>query len=93
MLYGHVDAAENYSAGRWCVEADAALAEVERQGRLPIVVGGTGLYFKTLTLGLAAVPPIPAEIRMAVRERLASGGRRARCMPSSRERDPVTARA
>jgi len=74
LLYGHVDAAENYSVGRWCVEAVAALAAVERAGRLPILVGGTGLYFKTLTQGLAAVPPIPAEVRAAVRGRLAEEG-------------------
>ena len=59
-LYGHVDAAENYSVGRWCVDARAALTEAMRGGRLPILVGGTGLYFKTLTQGLAAIPPIPA---------------------------------
>src|SRR5205823_14064160 len=39
-LYGHVDAAENYSVGRWCVDAGAALAEAGREGRLPILVGG-----------------------------------------------------
>jgi len=74
LLYGHVDAAENYSVGRWCVDASAALAAVERAGRLPIVVGGTGLYFKALTRGLAAVPPIPPQIRAAVRERLEREG-------------------
>ena len=73
-LYGHVDAAENYSVGRWCIDARAALAEAERAGRMAIVVGGTGLYFKALTQGLAAVPPIPAEIRAAVRARLAAEG-------------------
>src|SRR6516225_7977541 len=74
LLYGHVDAAENYSVGRWCVDASAALAAVEQAGRLPVVVGGTGLYFKALTRGLAAVPPIPAQIRSAVRERLKREG-------------------
>jgi tRNA dimethylallyltransferase len=74
LLYGQIDAAENYSVGRWCVDAAAALAAVERAGRLPIVVGGTGLYFKALTRGLAAVPPIPAAIRTAVRTRLAAEG-------------------
>src|SRR5262249_36220641 len=52
----------------------AALGEVERAGRLPILVGGTGLYFKALTRGLAAVPPIPSQIRSAVRERLKREG-------------------
>src|SRR5215470_1586403 len=91
LLYGHVDAAENYSVGRWCVDAGAALAEVERAGRLPIVVGGTGLYFKILTQGLAAVPPIPPEVRVAVRKRLAAEG----IAPLYAElggRDPATAR-
>lgn len=73
-LYGHVDAAENYSVGRWCVDASAALVEAERNGWRPIVVGGTGLYFAALTEGLAAVPPIPAEVRAVVRQRLKCEG-------------------
>jgi tRNA dimethylallyltransferase len=73
-LYGHVDAAENYSVGRWCEEAAAALADAQRRSRAAIIVGGTGLYFSALTRGLAAVPPIPAEIREDVRARLASDG-------------------
>src|SRR6195256_3477387 len=39
-LYGHVDAADTYSTGRWCVDARAALREAQAQGRLAIVVGG-----------------------------------------------------
>ena len=74
LLYGHVDAGENYSVGRWCVDVSAALTAAEREGRLPVVVGGTGLYFKALTRGLAAVPPIPADIRAHVRERLVTEG-------------------
>ena len=73
-LYGHVDAAENYSVGRWCDEAAAALATAKRESRTAIIVGGTGLYFNALTRGLAAVPPIPAAIRNAVRTRLADEG-------------------
>ena len=73
-LYGHVDAAENYSVGRWCGDAAGTLAVLAKQDRLAIVVGGTGLYFNSLARGLAAVPVIPAEIRKQVRERLASDG-------------------
>ena len=73
-LYGHVDAAENYSVGRWCVDAQAAVAQARRDRRLLILVGGTGLYFKALTEGLAAVPPIPADIRTAIRGRLTAEG-------------------
>ena len=89
-LYGHVDAAENYSAGRWCVDAREAIAEAERAGRLPILVGGTGLYFKALTQGLAAVPPVPEEVRSHLRGRLTSGGV-APLYAELLERDPATA--
>ena len=74
MLYGHVDAAENYSVGRWCRDVGEALGATAAQGRVAILVGGTGLYFKALTTGLAAVPPIPAEIRAQVRARVQSEG-------------------
>ena len=74
-LYGHVDTAENYSVGRWCTEAAEVLAATAQQGAgATIIVGGTGLYFNALTRGLAAVPPIPAEIRDQVRARLLSEG-------------------
>jgi tRNA dimethylallyltransferase len=90
LLYGHVDAGENYSVGRWCRDVGHALAEIGRQGRVPILVGGTGLYFKALTSGLAAVPPIPAEIRSDVRARLQSEGAAALHAELARL-DPVTA--
>ena len=89
-LYGHVDAAENYSVGRWCQDVAAVLAECADEGRTPILVGGTGLYFKSLTVGLAAVPPVPADIRAAVRGRLQSEGVRP-LYAELLERDPVTA--
>jgi tRNA dimethylallyltransferase len=73
-LYGFVDAAENYSVGRWCRDVEDALKEISKQGRVPILVGGTGLYFKALTSGLAAVPSIPADIRASVRGRLQNEG-------------------
>jgi tRNA dimethylallyltransferase len=73
-LYGHVDAADNYSVGRWCIDAQEAIRKAEEAERLPILVGGTGLYFKALIQGLAAVPPIPADIRAAIRGRLANEG-------------------
>ena len=73
-LYGHVDAAENYSVGRWCRDVGEVLTDIAAQGRVPILVGGTGLYFKALTSGLAAVPPIPASIRENVRTRVLSEG-------------------
>ena len=73
-LYGHVDAAVNYSAGSWVSDAAAVLADARAQNRLPIFVGGSGLYFKALTRGLSAVPPVPSEIRESVRARLERDG-------------------
>lgn len=73
-LYGHVDASVNFSAGAWLTDAAVALAEAQAQGRVPIFIGGTGLYFKALTSGLSTVPPIPAEVRESVRARLELNG-------------------
>ena len=73
-LYGHVDAAVNFSAGAWVSDAAKALEEAHAEGRLPIFIGGTGLYFKALTAGLSVVPPIPAEVRDDVRARLERNG-------------------
>ena len=86
-LYGHVDAAVNFSAGAWVVDAAAALAEARAQNRLPIFVGGSGLYFKALTRGLSAVPPIPPRYAKAcARGWNATASRR--CMPSWRDAIP-----
>ena len=74
-LYGTVPAAEAYSVGRWLGDAGSAIAEAQWKGRLPILVGGTGLYFKALTEGLAPVPDIPIEIRSYWRERSDELGR------------------
>jgi tRNA dimethylallyltransferase len=89
-LYGHVDAAENYSVGRWCADAAKVLAAAEKEFAAVIFVGGTGLYFSALTRGLAAVPPIPAEIRDSVRARLLSDGV-APLYEELKERDPASA--
>jgi tRNA dimethylallyltransferase len=68
-LYGHVCVHALYSAGRYQADAAAALAEVRASGRVPIFVGGTGLYFEALTEGLADIPTVPAAVREAVRAR------------------------
>jgi tRNA dimethylallyltransferase len=90
LLYGHVDAAMNYSVGQYLADARAALDEVHRCGRIAILAGGTGLYFKALTAGLAAVPPIPPEIRDSVRARLAEHGAPA-LHAELQQRDPAAA--
>ena len=67
-LYGIASAGVAYSVGRWLADAAAAIEEAQGEGRVPILVGGTGLYFKALLEGLAQVPDIPAEIRDHWRE-------------------------
>jgi len=90
LLYGHVDAAENYSVGRFLGDAGAALTTARAQGRIPVFTGGSGLYFKALTGGLAAIPPVPAEVRAEVRARLDASGPAALHAELSR-RDPAAA--
>src|SRR5262249_23564992 len=91
-LYGHVDAAATYSVGHWINDVSGVLDDAAAGGRLPILVGGTGLYFKALTRGLAPVPPIPPEVRGAVRARLAAEGAAALHADLAR-RDPEGAAA
>lgn len=62
-LFGHVDGAEAYSAARWAAEAKAAIEGAE----LPILVGGTGMYLRTLLDGIAPVPEIEPAIRAEIR--------------------------
>ncbi|MGL4312386.1 MAG: tRNA (adenosine(37)-N6)-dimethylallyltransferase MiaA, partial [Sphingomonas sp.] len=77
-LFGHVDGADaGYSAARWAGEAKQAIAQAHATGRLPILVGGTGLYLRTLIDGIAPVPDIDPAIRaetraMAVRDAYAA---------------------
>ena len=90
LLYGHVSAAEAYSVGAWRDDAIKALAEARAMGRIPIFVGGTGLYFMALTDGLAEVPPTPPEIRDAARALLDDIGVEA-LHARLTDRDPLTA--
>ena len=62
-LYGHVSAAVAYSVGRYVTDVGEALEKAGAAGLRPIIVGGTGLYFKALLEGLSPVPAIPEEIR------------------------------
>jgi len=74
LLYGHVPARQAYSVGQWQADAARALDDVRAQGRVPIFVGGTGLYFTALTDGLSDIPPTPPDIRAAARALLADIG-------------------
>lgn len=66
-LFGHIDGAEACTAARWAAEARTEIDKAHEKGRLPILVGGTGLYLRTLLDGIAPVPDIDPDIRSAVR--------------------------
>jgi tRNA dimethylallyltransferase len=74
LLYGVRDAAEPASAGWWRREALAAMAAVQREGRLPILCGGTGLWLSALVNGIGSMPPIPPRVREAARALAATIG-------------------
>ncbi len=89
-LYGLLDGAVRCSAGRWRAMALAEVERIQRDGALPILVGGTGLYFRAFLQGLAPVPKIPDSVRKAVsvlHAREGSGALHARLAA----RDPETA--
>ncbi|NKE48350.1 tRNA (adenosine(37)-N6)-dimethylallyltransferase MiaA [Roseomonas frigidaquae] len=67
LLYGVRPAAEAGTVAWWREAALAAMEQARRAGRVPILCGGTGLYFLSLTEGLSAIPPVPAEARAAAR--------------------------
>ncbi|MGZ6020766.1 MAG: tRNA (adenosine(37)-N6)-dimethylallyltransferase MiaA [Phenylobacterium sp.] len=62
-LFGTVNAADGWSVGRWLRAATAVLDEIAARDRPAIVVGGTGLYFRALTVGLAEIPQVPPDVR------------------------------
>ncbi len=62
-LYGHVAAAVPYSVGLWLADVAREIEQASARGQVPIIVGGTGLYFEALLQGLSPVPEIPADIR------------------------------
>ncbi len=90
LLYGQIDADTDYSVGRWMEDVAAVLSALKAAGRLPIIVGGTGLYFRALTVGLAPIPPIPEAVRARVRAE-AEGESSAILHSQLATRDPLTA--
>ena len=89
-LYGFLPASDAYSVGRWLADAQDAIGQAADQNRIPVITGGTGLYFKALLEGLSPVPDIPTAIRERWRDKARD------CDPSAlhallTERDPVMA--
>jgi tRNA dimethylallyltransferase len=66
-LYGTRDGARPYSAAEWATDARAAIRETHEAGKLPILIGGTGLYIRTLLDGIAPVPEIDPAVRAGAR--------------------------
>jgi tRNA dimethylallyltransferase len=89
-LYGHRDAAEPHSLGRWLEDAAFEIRDARARGAVPVVVGGTGLFFKALTQGLSPMPPVPDEVRARVRA-LARGADAAALHARLAALDPATA--
>lgn len=90
QLYGAIDAAENFSVGRWLAAASEIIAKTQASAALPILVGGTGLYFKALTIGLSDIPAVPEPVRAEVRA-AAEGRSPAELHGELARRDPQTA--
>lgn len=90
FLYGHVPLATDYSVGAWLDDLRAALEACRRRGLRPVIVGGTGLYFRALTEGLAPIPPVPRETRARAEAELAQLGPEA-LFQQLAARDPETA--
>ncbi|MDD5587370.1 MAG: tRNA (adenosine(37)-N6)-dimethylallyltransferase MiaA [Alphaproteobacteria bacterium] len=73
-LYEVFDPAERSSVGKWLTLAENAIRRAVEASRTPILVGGTGLYFKALLEGLAEIPPVPEDVRNAAQKLYASLG-------------------
>ena len=67
-LFGHVAASERYSTGKWLDDVKPVISKVQRRGKVPIIIGGTGLYHLALIEGLSEIPPVPDDIRGDVAE-------------------------
>ena len=66
-MYGVVDLNKNFSTGQWLKTAIKKIKEIQKRKKIPILVGGTGLYFQSLINGLVKIPEIPLKIRNKVR--------------------------
>lgn len=89
-LFGHIDGRVRYSVGTWVQEAVPVILDCLARGKYPICVGGTGLYFKALTDGLADIPDVPQSLMDNLKARLHSDGYDA-LAAKAMEVDPVAA--
>ncbi len=90
QLYGTLHPNQSCSAGNWREMVEPIIKETWAKGKIPIIVGGSGLYLKTLTDGLSPLPDIPAEIREATNQKQKQLGNPA-FYDALKERDPIMA--
>ena len=76
-LYGFLPTAQKISAGRWAVLAEDTARQILSRGKIPLLVGGTGLYFQTLLHGTAEIPPVDPALTAALTARLENAGSQA----------------
>lgn len=73
-LYGFLPTAQKISAGRWAALAQDTARQILSRGKIPLLVGGTGLYFQTLLHGTADIPPVAPALTTALTARLEETG-------------------
>ena len=66
-LYGFQNVKKNFSSGNWLKLVNKKILDIRKRKKIPILVGGTGLYFKAITEGLVNIPNIPIRIRLKIR--------------------------
>ena len=74
MLYGYMATEEKNTAGIWAASAAEALRNVSGEGRIPVLTGGTGMYFRALLDGMAEIPPVPERIHERLIEECSETG-------------------
>ena len=67
-LYGFQSVKKNFSTGKWLALAKKKIKEIQKKNKTPILVGGTGLYFKAITEGLVKIPKVPLKLRNQIRD-------------------------
>lgn len=89
-LFGHISGAVRYSTGAWLREVEPLIIDILARDKAPVLVGGTGLYFKALLEGMADIPPVPAAVSKETAERLKRDG--VQSLRAEAERlDPIAA--
>ena len=68
-LYGYKSVKENYSVGDWLKDSKIKIFNIKKKNKVPILVGGTGLYFKALIDGIVKIPNVPISIRNKIRQK------------------------